>query len=136
MTASKSGPFPFLPRNFLYFTIGLQSIGFIFQITGTALLAGSSSLSASQVGADVAVAGLAIQILTLTLACGACVTVGFWIFANLRDLRLRRSGAVTSRESDLSGYPNHSKKFKAHVAGRFLLLAHKLYIELTSPIQQ
>ena len=88
MAASRSGSFTFLPRTCLRSTIGLDSLGFLFQIVGAAVLAASSTLSTSHTGAGLAVAGLVIQSLTLALTTGIFTLCGLWDLGYVRALYL------------------------------------------------
>ena len=105
-------PFPNLkPRKFLYLAIGLQAFAILFQVIGIAVMAGASSLSTSQAGADVAVVGLVAQILTLTLGSGVCILSAFWIF-------VRGRGLSSPREDAELGVLVRSTKFKLHIVGK------------------
>jgi hypothetical protein len=73
---------------YLRFTVGLDSLGLVFHTIGAEVIAANSSLSASQVGAGVAVAGLEIQNLALITAIGVCLTCRFWVSGHVRVLNV------------------------------------------------
>ena len=98
--------------------LSLQCISVFFQIVGMAVMAGNTALSPSQSGADVAVFGLAIQVLTLGLVCGACAFAACSVFGR-PGLRLQRGkGGSDLGENNVPKTPAHSKMFKVYVVGR------------------
>ena len=114
-----SGVFPLVEGKYRHVTIGLQIIGVFFQVVGMAVMAGNTSLSLSQSGADVAVFGLAIQVLTLTLACGACVISAYSLFRHSGGLTSQKGREEDATEDNKVSKPlRHSKMLKAYVVGR------------------
>ena len=123
MSSGRSELLSFLPRTYLRSVVGLDSFGLLFQIIGTAVLAANSTLSTSQVGAGLAVTGLAIQSLTLVLALSLCTICGFWACGYARDLNLSSFWKATEEcntEAAQISPSSLSKRFRSFVAGMLL----------------
>ncbi|MCJ1330646.1 hypothetical protein MMC10_007331 [Thelotrema lepadinum] len=126
-TISMSGVFPLVEGKYRHVTIGLQIIGVFFQVVGMAVMAGNTSLSLSQSGADVAVFGLAIQVLTLTLACGACVISAYSLFRHSGGLTSQKGREEDATEDNKVSKPlRHSKMLKAYVVVFIVVLLSTL----------
>ena len=111
---------PFLPSTYLKSMVGLDCLGLSFQVIGTAVLAGNTTLSTSQSGAGLAVAGLVIQSLTLVLGISVCVVCIFWAWGHVRILPLTSLWTATKEEEleDVELWsPSPSKRFRWFIVG-------------------